>query len=31
MPPLLGDITYGFVRHITCTPENIILLIYADC
>lgn len=31
MPPLLSDIMCGFVRHITCTPENIILLIYAGC
>lgn len=31
MPPLLSDIMCGFVRHITCTPENIILLIFAGC
>lgn len=31
MPPLLSDIMCGFVRYIPCTPENIILLIYAGC
>lgn len=31
MPPPLSDITCGFVRHITCTPENIISLIYSGC
>lgn len=30
MPPLLSDNMCGFVRHITCTPENIIL-IYSGC
>ena len=31
MPPQLSDIMCGFVRHITSTPENIILLIYSGC
>lgn len=27
-PPLLIDIMCGFVKHLTCAPEDILMLIY---